>query len=400
MIRLPIVRHRTRFQSRSRAQRCLLACLWAAQLGAPAWSADATFSDPAQAEEQLTEIRKRIGDLEGQIQSQVKARGATEQSLREAERDEAQVRQTLRSIGAELDRARERLAELETEAERARIQLGGHSAELAQQLRLAYVAGREDWLRSVLSQRDPIEIGRQLVYHSYFAKQRSSLIDTVRSELANLEVATDRVDQERARLETIEASERDRLDELTVVRERRKLALVEINAAIASRAERVERLRVEAADLETLVAELTRLLADLPIDGAIPFGERKGQMDWPVAGRVVRKFGQSRGGGRLRWQGVLLTAPAGGEVRAVHHGRVVFSDWLPGMGMLIILEHGDGYLSLYGHNQDLMTDVGEWVDPDTVIAHVGDSGGQAVAGLYFEIRKGGKPQNPGQWIGQ
>lgn len=400
MIRLPIVHHRTRSRSRSRAWRCVLVSLWAAQFGSPAGSADATFSDPAQAEQQLTEIRKRIGDLERQIHDQVEARGATEQSLREAERGESQVRQTLRSIGAEIGRTRKRLIALEAEADLARVELGGHSAELEQQLRVAYIAGREDWLRSILSQRDPVEIGRQLVYHSYFAQQRSRLIDAVRGELEKLDAATARIDQERARLEASEASERVRLDELSVVREQRKLALLEINAAIVSRAERVARLRVEAADLQTLVAALTRLLADLPIDGAIPFGERKGRMDWPVTGRVVRKFGQSRAGGRLRWEGMLLAAPAGGEVHAVHHGRVVFSDWLPGMGLLVIIEHGDGYLSLYGHNQDLMTEVGEWVDPDTVIAHVGDSGGQAMTGLYFEIRKGGKPQNPGQWIGR
>ena len=304
MIRLPIVRHRIRSRPRSPAWYCLLGCLWTVQLWLPARSADPEFSDPAQAEQQLTEIRKHISKLETQIQGQVEARGATEQSLRDAERDESQVRQTLRSIGAELASARQRLTELETEVDLARIELGGHSAELEQQLRVAYIAGREDWLRSVLSQRDPVEIGRQLVYHSYFAQQRGRLIDAVRTELAKLDEATALADEERARLETIEAKERERFDELSVVRERRKAALAEINAAIASQSGRVERLRVEAADLETLVAELTRLLANLPIAGAVAFAKRKGQMDWPVTGQVVRKFGQSRAGGRLRWEGL------------------------------------------------------------------------------------------------
>ena len=112
----------------------------------------------------------------------------------------------------------------------------------------------------------------------------------------------------------------------------------------------------------------------------------------------MRKFGQPKADGRLRWDGVLLGAPAGAQVRAVHHGRVVYSDWLPGMGLLLVIEHGDGYMSLYGHNQDLIMQVGDWVTPGAVVAHVGDSGGQAVPGLYFEIRKDGQPVDPGGWI--
>ena len=112
----------------------------------------------------------------------------------------------------------------------------------------------------------------------------------------------------------------------------------------------------------------------------------------------MQRFGQPRADGRLRWNGVLLAAGAGEDVRAVHHGRVVYADWLQGMGLLVIIEHGDGYLSLYGHNQDVVAEIGEWVTPGTVIAHVGDSGGQATPGLYFEIRKEGKPVDPGGWI--
>jgi septal ring factor EnvC (AmiA/AmiB activator) len=143
---------------------------------------------------------------------------------------------------------------------------------------------------------------------------------------------------------------------------------------------------------------MTRNLSNLPIEASVPFSERKGYMELPATGKVIRKFGQSRADGRLRWEGMLVAAPAGDEVRAVHHGRVVFSDWLPGMGLLVVLEHGDGYLSLYGHNEDVVTEVGEWVGPGSIIAHVGDSGGQALTGLYFEIRKDGAPQNPARWI--
>ncbi|MBT8443498.1 MAG: peptidoglycan DD-metalloendopeptidase family protein, partial [Gammaproteobacteria bacterium] len=265
-------------------------------------------------------------------------------------------------------------------------------------VRTVYMIGRDDWLRSVLSQQDPAEIGRQLVYHSYVAKHRSKLIDSVRADLERLATAEASLRDERARLEETQASERARLAELSSLRENRKLALAKINDGIASRNDQVDRLQMEAEDLEVLLAELTRALANLSIDGAVPFADRKGQMQLPTAGRIMRTFGQSRADGRLRWDGILVGASAGEEVRAVHYGRVVYADWLPGMGLLVVLEHGDGFLSLYGHNQDVMADVGEWVDPDTVIAHVGDSGGQASSGLYFEIRKDGAPQNPARWL--
>lgn len=354
--------------------------------------------DAAQAEQQLSEVRERIGKLERQINKQVSKRSSAEQALREAERGESDVRRKLDEISKALGMTRERLNALESEIESIRVVLAQRVDELAQQIRTVYMTGRDDWLRSVLSQQNPAEIGRQLVYHSYIAKHRSALIDSVRADLGRLAEAEAALRDERVRLEETQAAERERLAELSTLRENRKLALAKINDGIASQNDQADRLRMEAEDLEVLLAELTRALANLSIDGAVPFSDRKGQMRLPTQGRVLRKFGQSRADGRLRWDGILVGAAAGEEVRAVHYGRVVYADWLPGMGLLVVLEHGDGYLSLYGHNQDVMADVGEWVDPDTVIAHVGDSGGQAASGLYFEIRKDGAPQNPSRWL--
>jgi septal ring factor EnvC (AmiA/AmiB activator) len=370
---------------------CLVSSLWLTP-------GDAQTDDAVEAEQQLSEVRERIGKLERQIQKQASERSTTEQALRTAERGESGVRRKLDEIAKALGTTRERLAALESEIESIRAELAQRVDELAQQIRTVYMTGRDDWLRSVLSQQDPAEIGRQLVYHSYIAKHRSTLIDSVRADLERLAEAEASLRDERVRLEETQAAERERLAELSSLREDRKIALAKINDGIASRNDQVERLRMEAENLEILLAELTRALANLSIDGAVPFADRKGQMQVPTTGRIIRKFGQSRADGRLRWDGILVGAAAGEEVRAVHYGRVVYADWLPGMGLLVVLEHGDGYLSLYGHNQDVMADVGEWVDPDTVIAHVGDSGGQAASGLYFEIRKDGAPQNPSRWL--
>jgi septal ring factor EnvC (AmiA/AmiB activator) len=206
------------------------------------------------------------------------------------------------------------------------------------------------------------------------------------------------MEREQERLSEIQRDERERLKQISQARDERHLALADINKGIATQSDQITRLQGEAESLEALVAELTRVLADLPINDSTRFVDRRGQMNWPADGRLTRKFGQSRADGHLRWEGVLLAAGAGTEVRAVHHGRVVFSDWLSGMGLLVVVEHGDGYLTLYGHNQDVVSEVGEWVNPDSVIAHVGDSGGQATSGLYFEIRKNGQPVDPHSWI--
>jgi murein hydrolase activator len=139
-------------------------------------------------------------------------------------------------------------------------------------------------------------------------------------------------------------------------------------------------------------------MAGFPVESEQPFAKLKGKLAWPVQGKLVGDYGKPRDGGPVRWNGVLLEASQGTQVRAVYHGRIAFADWLPGLGLLIIVDHGDGYLSLYGHNEALLKEPGEWVEPGESIAQVGDTGGRARPGLYFEIRHNGEPVNPHPWI--
>jgi septal ring factor EnvC (AmiA/AmiB activator) len=160
----------------------------------------------------------------------------------------------------------------------------------------------------------------------------------------------------------------------------------------------IEHLAAEEKDLARLIAELTSILSDYPIRSEEPFSALKGQLTWPIAGRLLHDFGQPRASGHLKWNGVVLAAPRGREVRAVYHGRVVFADWLAGMGLLVIVDHGEGFMTLYGYNETTLKSAGEWVAPGDVIATVGNSGGQQQASLYFEIRQGTRPINPRTWI--
>jgi septal ring factor EnvC (AmiA/AmiB activator) len=139
-------------------------------------------------------------------------------------------------------------------------------------------------------------------------------------------------------------------------------------------------------------------MAGFPVDREQPFDRLKGKLAWPVMGRLAGEFGQPREGGTVRWNGVLIEANQGTPVRAIYRGRVAFADWLPGLGLLLVLDHGGGYMSLYGHNQSLLKEPGDWVSPGETIAQVGDTGGQARPALYFEIRAKGEPVNPHDWI--
>ncbi len=371
----------------------LLAC-WLVAATTPALAEQ----DAATAELQLDRVREQIQALEKAVQRSVADRGESQRALREAELAAAKASKRVEALARERQQASERLAALQAEERRGRARLAGEQDVLAQQLRVAYMSGREEWLRLVLSQQDPVDAGRQLVYYGYLTRQRSSLIDTVRQTIAELNATVAAATAERERLAALESEQRKRLGQLETARAERAVAVTKREQELQGRQGELAQLREQAADLQSLVEQLRQALAEMNLGGAEPFTERRGQLAWPADGRARHRFGQLRADGGLRWDGTLLAARPGSEVRAVHYGRVVFADWLNGMGLLVVLDHGDGYMTLYGHNQDLVRDVGEWVGPGELLGHVGDTGGQAEAGLYFEIRKDGKPVDPKRWM--
>ena len=173
--------------------------------------------------------------------------------------------------------------------------------------------------------------------------------------------------------------------------------LASLEAQSHTRAQNLERLKSEQAGLEKLLRELRAAMARFPVEGNDAFTRLRGQLNWPVSGQLVARFGDARAGG-VRWDGVLVATERGTPVRAVCAGRVIYADWLPGLGLLAIVDHGDGYLSLYGHNDRLLKAAGETVAAGDTIAAAGDSGGSSRPELYFEIRKAGKPVDPRPWF--
>lgn len=349
-------------------------------------------------EQELAEVRERIAELTEKIERQTRRRDELGAELGEVEAAIGRVRVRLEEMETQGRESRARLDDIARQQAERRGELGAEKERLAGQLRAAYTSGRQERIKLLLNQEDPAELGRLLAYYGYLNRVRGENIREVRGQLDALAALRRQEAAEQEKLADLAAEERAELDRLAAARRERKRLVAAIETEIATRGDEVARLRRQEEDLTRLIAELSSILADYPITSEEPFGRLKGRLTWPVAGRLIQDYGQPRGNGRLRWNGVLIAAPAGREVRAVYHGRIAYADWLPGLGLLVVVDHGDGYLSLYGHNESLLKSAGDWVAPGDALATVGQSGGQAVPALYFEIRKGREPVDPGDWV--
>lgn len=355
--------------------------------------------DDAAAERQLELLKSRIQGIERAQRETTQQRARENRALREAEtavaRHAAELEQTRRekqAVASRRDALAGRKAKLAGE-------LADDSEALATELRAAWMAGRQPRLKLMLNQEDPARLGRMLAWYRYLARERSGRIDLLRERLSELAEVTRQLETERQRLRAIEARQAEAVEAVEAARDTRARAVAELDADLARRDEEAARLRQEAEALEQLIEELRAAITDLPIPDAAPFDTQRGRLAWPVPGTLARDFGERRGEGP-RSNGVLIAAERGSEVRAVWHGRVAYADWLPGLGLLLVLEHGDGYMSLYGHNEVLFSAVGDWVETGEVLGRVGDSGGRNRAALYFEIRSGTAPENPQSWFSQ
>ncbi len=349
-------------------------------------------------EQELEEVRERISELKISMDRAAEERDRVTVELQEAEVTIAEKRTRLRALERERDHTERQRAELEIAIAEREAELEAEVGELGDQLRAAYMSGNQERLRLLLNQQDPAELGRMMAYYRYLNDYRRENIDIVTTRITELAELHSQVAAEEARLEAITNERSAELSRLNAAQERRRTLLASLQQQLADEGREIERLAAEERDLARLIDELRTILSDYPISSEEPFAEHRGRLTWPVAGTLVHDFGQPRVGGGLRWNGVVLEAPRGREVRAVYHGRVAFADWLAGMGLLVIVDHGDGYMSLYGYNETTLKNAGDWVAPGDVIATVGDSGGQQRSALYFEIRRGTTPLDPGTWV--
>ena len=349
-------------------------------------------------EQELDEVRARINDLKQSMDKSASSRDRITGELQSAEVEISEKRIRLKELQRERDYSTKRKQELDAQVVQREAELAVEAEALAEQVRSAHMSGGQERIKLLLNQRDPATLGRLLQYYQYFNDFRANNIQTVSQHIDELSVLRSEVAAEEARLSALARQRYDELTELNTAQEKRQALLVSLKDRMASEEREIQQLAAQEKDLARLIDELTSILSDYPIRSESPFSEHKGKLTWPVAGTLLHDFGQPRVSDRVKWNGVVLAAPRGREVRAVYHGRVVFSDWLSGLGLLVIVDHGEGYMTLYGYNETTLKTAGDWVAPGDVIATVGDSGGQARASLYFELRRGTQPLNPRQWV--
>ena len=356
--------------------------------------------DTREKQAELEALRAEIQAVQQQLARDLGQRDQLTGELRMAERELAAAASALREVNIQIDFKQDRLSELEAEQRARRARLGSEREALATQVRAAYLAGREEKMKLLLNQQDPATFGRVLVYYDYLNRERTERIETVLEQLTRLVELESEIAAEVADLARVREQRAELLQRLEASRDQRATVLASLEQSIRTRNAELDALQRDEKALADLVASLLDVFADIPdrLSDQVAFNSLRGKLSWPADGRLVARFGQPRAEGRMRWNGMMIAAEPGTPVRAVSHGRVAYADWLPHYGLLLILEHGDGYLSLYGHNQTLYKEVGDWVVPGEIVAAMGDSGGQQRAALYFEIRHNKDVQDPARWL--
>lgn len=357
-------------------------------------------ADTAPSKAQLEKLKSRISELSEAQSRELRERDSVQASLREAELRISRLTREQRNLEKKASTARQRLDSLEAEqavlAAEKRTQLDW----LGKTLRASYQAGRQERIKLLLNQEQPDQIARLLRYQEYYQRARSNRLKAVNGELDELKAIALRVEKARQVLLEKRTDVQRHADKLQDAQKERQATLASLNRSLDDRGSNLNQLKADQQRLQKLLADMQRSLNDIPADlGGKPFGNLAGKLPWPVEARISTGY-NSRREGALRWQGVIFNAAPGTPVRAIHAGRVVFADWLRGYGLLTIVDHGNGYLTLYGYNQSLLREVGEWVSAGDSLALAGNSGGNRTNGLYFEIRHRGKAVNPTRWCNQ
>jgi len=406
------------------------------------------FADErAQTQQQLEATRQDIGELKKLLGKLQEEKSGPQKDLRSTETEIRKLEKQVEALQQELKKSEGELLRLDSEKKKLNSAKVEQQRLIAIQARAAYQGGRQEYLKLLLNQQNPEKFARTLTYYDYLSQARLAQLKGFNETLRQLANVESDINTQQAQLLTQKSSLDSQRAELDKVRADRQQVLAKINADVKNRDQKLQAREQDQADLAKVLKTIEETLArqareaeearqkaliaqqeaekkrqreaesvatDAPrkvvksTPGALvssagvsyggPFSQARGKLPWPVDGRLLARFGESRGDdARAKWDGVMISANAGTQVHAVHGGRVVFADWLRGAGQLVILDHGNGYLSLYGHNQTLLKSAGDIVKAGDVISTVGNSGGQATPALYFAIRQQGRPSDPAQW---
>lgn len=401
-------------------------CLLALSLAAPAALAQ---NNPRDAEKKLQQLRGELKNVAQERQRLQAEREAASRRLREADQQVARSGRTVAETETAMRREQQALAELQQRRVVLEANLGRQRGQLAALLRGAYRLGNHAPLKLLLSQDRVADANRELAYHRYLQRERARTIASLAGDLEALSSNEQEILARSRELEQARAQQREQAAALAEDRRKRAQLAAELDQRYQDRSEREKVLGKDARALEQLLSSLRAAAARAeaerkaaarraaaeqsrqaatgatrPTPGKAPPrvtanapAPKVGGLGWPLSGNLLARYGGRLPDGRTS-SGVLIGAPPGTTVTAVADGTVVFSDWMTGYGMILIVDHGNGYMSLYAHNDTLLRDPGARVRRGEAVARVGNSGGQGVAALYFELRRNGQPVDPATWL--
>jgi septal ring factor EnvC (AmiA/AmiB activator) len=362
-------------------------------------SAVLAATEEQETRDQLEQLRRDMAALSQELELDMQQRGSVQSALRESEIAIGKTRKGIEDTRLRLQSTATRLTDLRQQRQQLLIARGEQQELIVREIQTAYQMGKQGQLKVLLNQEQPGTLARSMAYYDYFYQARLGHIDRYLGIIARIDKLEPEIASTAAQLEVSRETLRTQEQQLIAGKAQRQVDLNRLNIRIASKDQRLKKLDQDREELERLLEVIEQAIAEMDLPQEYQnFASLKGQMPWPLEGKPSNRFGGSRGSGKRRWQGLTIPAQEGGNVNAIHHGRVVFADWFRGSGLLLIIDHGDGYMSLYAHNQALLRDVGEWVSAGAAIASAGNSGGRQTAALYFEIRENGKPVNPTSWL--
>ena len=406
---------------------CLTAVLLAGATAVAARGAE-TPAKGAAPKEDLAAVRKQIQALQQSLEEAEGNRAEVTDALRDSEQAISATQRRLHQLDGERRRINRQLEALGQESDATQAQIATQRERIGGLLERQYLRGDDDALRLILKGNDPADMQRDLVAYRRILAARKHEIDRLQGQLQRLADLRSDIDERRVELQAVQTEEQSQARKLEKQKAQHAQSLARLGKDIEARRKQIETLKRDETRLTQLLERLAALKPPAPkavprakTPGAVPapggpapitsealpergfqgdFAALKGRLRLPVRGDVVNRFGSPRADTGLAWKGLLIRADQGAPVLAVAPGRVAYADWLRGFGNLLIIDHGDGYMSLYGYNESLLKQPGETVASGDAVARVGSSGGSEGTALYFELRRAGNPLDPLAWVGR
>ena len=362
--------------------------------------------DSSDREQQRVETKQALDKLRNDIktlqndQSRNRSKLSIQQTaLKEADIAINQSNQRLRTTRRSLSETRQSIKQLNRRESLLSADKTSQQKALAQQIRAAYINGNQEYLKILLNQEDPAKVARSITYYEYLNKARADKIAKLKSTITELEQVITNKAQEQQKQEQLLSQQQAENKNLTSLKNRRQQVVAQLRQQVISGDKKLQEWQANELDLVSILDALKNQVAKIiPQQALSGLSKLRGKLNWPVSGSIIERFGVRREGSSARWSGILIGSKSGQEIQSIHHGRVVYSDYLRGFGLMTIIDHGDGYMSLYGHNEALFKSAGDWVEAGERIAMVGQTGGYPSPGLYFEIRHKSKAINPLRFI--